>query len=234
MNIKITSLFIAIILTVTACNSQTNTQVLSPTKFSENLKSADNATVLDVRTPGEFADGFIENAINIDYNGAEFKDEISKLDKDKTYYVYCLSGKRSESAASYMLSNGFKNVINLEGGILAWQASNLPLVTTSSTTKADKISFDEYTKMITSDTMVLVDYFAPWCAPCIKMQPMLEELSKEYAGKVKVIRLDIDQNKNLAKQLEIVSIPVIKIFVKGKETWTHEGYIEKGALVKQL
>lgn len=234
MNIKITSLFIAAIFFFTACNSQAKNQVLPPAEFSQQIKTTGNATILDVRTPSEFADGYIENATNIDYNGEEFKDEISKLDKDKTYYVYCLSGKRSESAASYMRSNGFKNVINLEGGILAWESNKLPLVTTSTTPKQDKISFEEYTKMITSDTLVLVDYFAPWCGPCIKMQPMLEEIAKEYAGKVIVIRLDIDQNKNLAQRLNIAAIPILKTFMKGKETWTHQGYIEKAALVKQF
>lgn len=234
MKIKITSMLVAIILLFTACNSQATESVLSSKDFSEKIKTTENAIVLDVRTPGEFADGFIENAINIDYNSAEFKDEISKLDKDKTYFVYCLSGKRSESAAGYMRSNGFKNVINLQGGTLAWQANNLPLVTTSTESKKDKISFEEYTNMITSDTMVLVDYFAPWCAPCIKMQPMLDELAKEYAGKVTVIRLNIDENKELAQKLNIVSIPVLKTFVKGKETWNHDGYIEKGELVKQF
>lgn len=82
--------------------------------------------------------------------------------------------------------------------------------------------------------MVLVDYYAPWCAPCIKMKPMLEEISNEYAGKVKVIRLDINENKELAKRLNIVEIPILKIFVKGKETWTHQGYMEKADLVKQF
>jgi thioredoxin len=124
-------------------------------------------------------------------------------------------------------------VINLEGGILAWQGNNLPLANTSALA-ADKISFDAYTQMIISDTMVLVDYYAPWCAPCIKMKPMLEEISNEYAGKVKVIRLDINENKELAKKLNIVEIPVLKIFVKGKETWTHQGYMEKADLVKQF
>ena len=234
MKIKITSVLVAIILLFTACNSQANENVLSPKAFSEKIKTTENAVVLDVRTPGELADGFIENAINIDYNGSEFKDEISKLDKDKTYFVYCLSGKRSQSAADYMRSNGFKNVVNLDGGTLAWVNNKLPLVTTSAAPKKDKISFEEYTSMITSDSKVLIDYYAPWCAPCIKMQPMLDELSKEYDGKVKVIRLNIDENKELAQKLNIVSIPVLKIFVKGKEVWNHDGYIEKGELVKQF
>jgi thioredoxin len=234
MNIKLISFLSALVLLTISCNSQSASQVLKATDFNQKLKEDKNVFVLDVRTPEEFAEGYIENAVNINVNSAEFKDEIAKLDKNKSYLVYCLSGKRSASAASYMRSNGFKEVINLEGGILAWQSNNLPVVTVSSQPKADKISFEEYTKMITTDTKVLVDYYAPWCAPCIKMKPMLEELAKEYEGKVKIIRLDINENKQLAKQLNVVEIPVLKIFVNGKEIWNHNGYIEKEDLKKHL
>lgn len=233
MNIKFLSFLLTAIVMSVSCNSQNAGQVLSPAAFNQKISTATDVVVLDVRTPGEFAGGFIANALNIDYNDADFNAEIAKLDKNKTYLVYCLSGKRSASAAAYMRSNGFKEVLNLEGGILAWQGNNLPITTTAAPV-ADKISFEAYTQMITSDTMVLVDYFAPWCAPCIKMKPMLEEITKEYAGKVKVIRLDINENKELAKKLNIVEIPILKIFKKGNETWMHQGYIEKADLIKQF
>lgn len=217
-----------------ACNSKNTEQVLSPEAFNDKIKQTPNAIVLDVRTPGEFAEGYLDKAINIDINGSNFESEISKLDKNKTYFVYCLSGKRSASAASYMRSNGFTSVINLDGGILAWQAKKLPIVQTSASATPDKISMDAYQKLITSDTLVLVDYYAPWCAPCMKMKPMLEQLEKEYAGKVKVVRLNIDENKALTQTLNIEAIPIVKTFLKGKEIWTHKGYIEKDELVKQL
>ncbi|MCC6514878.1 MAG: thioredoxin [Chitinophagales bacterium] len=230
--------FIALLLTIsfisTSCNSQNAGQVLTPTAFNEKMNTTSDAEILDVRTPEEYAGGFIKNAQNIDYNSAAFEEEISKLDKNKTYFVYCLSGKRSASAASVMRKNGFANVVNLDGGILAWQSANLPIVTENSKAVADKITMEMYQQMITSDTLVLVDYFAPWCAPCMKMKPMLEEIEKEYAGKVKVIRLDINENKQLAQQLKIAEIPILKTFVKGKETWVHKGYIEKADLVKNL
>ena len=223
----------AVLITI-SCNSQNAAQVLKPLDFQKKINSTQNIVVLDVRTKEEVQSGFIENAINIDYNNDEFKNEIAKLDKNNVYAVYCLSGKRSASAASYMRSIGFKDVINLDGGILAWQNENLPLVTTSTKPIQDKISLEEYNKMITSDTKVLVDYYAPWCAPCIKMKPMLEELTNEYKGKVKIIRLDINENKQLAKQLNIVEIPVLKIFIDGNETWSHNGFITKDDLKKQL
>lgn len=234
MNIKLFSFLIALLIITLSCNSQNAANELNAVEFKQQIKSTNNAFVLDVRTPGEFAEGFIENAVNINVNSAQFKDEIAKLDKNKTYFVYCLSGKRSASAASYMKSVGFKDVINLKGGILAWQGNNFPLVTAETSTVTDKISMEEYNKMINSGTKVLIDYYAPWCAPCIKMKPMLEELEKEYDGKVKIIRLDISENKQLAKKLNIVEIPVIKVFENGKETWNHNGYIDKEALKKQL
>ncbi|HNE51322.1 MAG: thioredoxin domain-containing protein [Chitinophagales bacterium] len=231
---KLFSFIVAVLLFAVSCNSQSSDQVLNAAAFKDKIAQTKDAEILDVRTPEEYAGGYIENAKNINYNGSEFKSEVEKLDKNKTYFVYCLSGARSASAASYMRSNGFKHVINLEGGILAWQSQNLPLASETAAAVADKISAEAYTQMITSDTAVLVDYYAPWCAPCLKMKPMLEEISKEYAGKVKVIRLNIDENKGLAQQLNITAIPVLKKFEKGKETWSHEGYIEKAALVKAL
>lgn len=75
------------------------------------------AIILDVRTQREFDYGHLENAIIIDIYQKSFKDEVNKLDKNKTYYVYCKTGIRSRNAVNYMMQSGFKNVCNLEGGI---------------------------------------------------------------------------------------------------------------------
>lgn len=233
MNIKLISflLITGLFLTV-SCNSQNAGTVLNPAEFNKKINTTSGAIVLDVRTPEEFAGGYIANAVNINYNGNDFQDEIAKLDKNRTYFVYCLSGKRSASAASYMRSKGFRNVINLDGGILAWQANNLPLTTTA--TIADEFSYISYKQMITSDTTVLVDFYAPWCAPCMKMKPMLEQIAQEYTGRIKLVRLDISKNKDLAKQLNIVEIPLFKIIKKGNEVWSHQGTVEKEELIKQF
>ena len=84
---------------------------------------------LDVRTPDEFAGGHLVNALNIDVEGATFDSELSKLDKDATYAVYCRSGRRSSVAIDRMKDAGFTNVVNMNAGILEWQAAGLPLVT---------------------------------------------------------------------------------------------------------
>ena len=85
------------------------------------LKNEKKAIVIDVRTPAEWQQGVIAGAdLFIDYNGANFKQQIAKLDKSKTYIIYCRSGGRSAGASQAMTDAGFKNVINMQGGIMSW------------------------------------------------------------------------------------------------------------------
>lgn len=86
------------------------------------IASTANMTILDVRTPEEYATGHLENALNIDYKAASFRNEIGKLDKNKPYLVYCRSGKRAAESVKIMNELGFTDVKNLAGGILQWQA----------------------------------------------------------------------------------------------------------------
>lgn len=75
--------------------------------------NTDNMIILDVRTPEEFSDTHVEGAKNFDIFAANFKDQISKLDKNKNYKVYCRSGNRSGQAERLMKSMGFKDVENI-------------------------------------------------------------------------------------------------------------------------
>jgi rhodanese-related sulfurtransferase len=83
-----------------------------------NKIAEDNVVLIDVRTPGEISEGYIAGAAHfIDFYSDGFQNEIKKLDKDKTYVVYCRSGGRSGKAAKFMVENGFNTVFNLNGGI---------------------------------------------------------------------------------------------------------------------
>jgi phage shock protein E len=84
--------------------------------------------ILDVRTPGEFASGHLEGAVNIDYYDEGFKQKIGNLDRGKTYLVYCRSGSRSSRAFALMKSLGFSTVYEMRGGITAWMESGQPVV----------------------------------------------------------------------------------------------------------
>jgi len=83
--------------------------------------------LVDVRTPEEYENGHIKNAININYYGKDFSDRINKLNKDKPIYVYCKSGARSGKSAIILKNLGFKTIYDLKGGILNWDDKNLPL-----------------------------------------------------------------------------------------------------------
>ena len=83
--------------------------------------------IIDVRSPDEFLSGHIKGAVNIDIYDPSFGTNILKLNAKKQYIVNCQSGGRSSSACAFMHRNGFKKVMNLEGGILAWKREGLPI-----------------------------------------------------------------------------------------------------------
>lgn len=96
---------------------------INPDEFNKLREENPDAIVIDVRTPGEFTQGSIDGAINIDLRNPNFAQNINSLDKNQTYLVYCRTGKRSASACQIMQEEGFGNLYNLQGGITAWQAA---------------------------------------------------------------------------------------------------------------
>jgi len=94
---------------------------LNEKAWASQLNQDDNAIVLDVRTDEEINEGIIKNAIHADIqNPQEFMTILERLDKEKSYYVYCRSGKRSQMACEIMKQSGFKTTYNLDGGISSW------------------------------------------------------------------------------------------------------------------
>ena len=94
---------------------------LEPKAFKQKLTEEENAVLLDVRTPSEFASGHIPNAVNINLQSLSFKKQLKDLDPSVAYLVYCKSGRRSMMACRIMDSAGFDKTFNLKGGILKWQ-----------------------------------------------------------------------------------------------------------------
>lgn len=117
---------VSVLLVLTGCSSSGATD-LSATEFqAKTLESG--VIILDVRTPGEFMEGHLVNAINIDVENPSFAAEIEKLDKTATYAVYCRSGRRSANAVATMKDAGFSSLFNLNAGVQEWAAAGLPLV----------------------------------------------------------------------------------------------------------
>jgi thioredoxin len=234
MKLYILNLFTAFVILLISCsNGQNNNNTLPAIAFSDKIKSLPDAAVIDVRTPEEYQKGYLPNAINIDWNGGDFETKINAYDKSKPVFVYCLSGARSGKAAEKMRDMGFKEVYALKGGILKWRAANLPETTNSAitTTGMNKAQFDELLK---TDKMVLVDFYADWCAPCLKMKPYLEEIANENKDQLQVIRINADDNKELLNILNIDALPVLMLYKSNSLKWSNVGFISKEEVLKQV
>ena len=108
--------------------SQSEVEVLEPQAFIERVKADTSAIILDVRQPEEFAEGHLAQAINLDWlNQTVFINGLAKLNKQKTYYIYCRSGRRSQAAAGKLKAEGFQ-VIDLKGGYLHWVEVGMPVI----------------------------------------------------------------------------------------------------------
>lgn len=98
----------------------------APDIYEDGLK--EGVVLIDVRTPEEFEEDHIANAININFYDADFEKRIAAYNNKKTIYVYCKSGGRSNAAALKMLQMSFSKVVNLEGRITAWKDLKKPVV----------------------------------------------------------------------------------------------------------
>ncbi len=213
-----------------AAGAQTS---LRAADFDKSYKSAKDPVLVDVRTPGEFARGFIEKATLIDISKADAQQRLLRLPKDQPIYVYCLSGSRSWDAASYLKKKGYTQVYDLSGGIMSWSRAGLP-ISRSSAAVAKPDWTSERLKSTISSTKgpVLVNFYAPWCAPCKQMEPSFSALSKEFAGKVVFHHIDLDKNASLADAERIASIPVTRMYVNGKLVTEKSGFIPEAELRK--
>lgn len=213
-----------------ACGSSGQKVVnLTANEFEKQI-GASEIQLVDVRTPQEFAERHIANAENIDINQSDFKEALNKLDKEKPLYLYCLSGGRSSSAANIATAEGFKNVFNLEGGILSWANSGKPIEVGEASKKSTSMSQQDYLKLINKEKLVLVDFNAVWCAPCKILKPRVEKVISKNAERVELLDIDVDKNAEIANYMKVESIPLLIMYKQGKEVWRKLGLAEEKEL----
>ncbi len=107
---------------LTSIDAQTSYDLIQENQDSEDF------IIIDVRTPGEYNEGHIKNAVLIDFYKSDFVPKLEELDKNKRYFIYCRSGSRSGRTLLMMDDLGFKDVYNMQNGINEWKALSLPLV----------------------------------------------------------------------------------------------------------
>lgn len=202
-------------------------------EYEQKLGASPNAQLIDVRTPQEYAEGHLKDAVNMDINNTDFDKMIGKLNKDKPVFVYCLAGSRSAQAVDIMKGMGFKEVYNLAGGIMKWERAGKPVTAGEGTTRPKGMTVAEFNELINKRNYVLVDYNAPWCVPCKKMLPYIERLAEKDKDRLILVKIDADDNKDLLAERNIQNIPYLELYLDGKLVWKHEGYIEEADLLKE-
>lgn len=95
---------------------------------AEMIRTGGEILIVDVRTPGEFQAGHLENAVNVDFRGADFAGGLAKLPHDRPVLVHCQSGGRSTSSLPAFEAAGFHDITHMDGGFGSWQSAGLPVV----------------------------------------------------------------------------------------------------------
>jgi phage shock protein E len=119
--------FILLSFVLTSCVAQDTAhyKVINQAEYEQAIKSNQQIQLVDVRTPEEYNEGHLENALNININHSNFKELVQKLDKEKPIYIYCRSGVRSRKAGAVLEKMGFKQIFDLQGGILSWTGKTI-------------------------------------------------------------------------------------------------------------
>jgi thioredoxin len=227
-----------------ACGSENTTQEqngqvveqLVAEDFEKKLSSSSDVQLIDVRTPEEFNEKFIKNAINIDFNDPDyFASEIAKLDKTKPTFVYCYSGGRSADAVEMMSAQGFQELYELKGGISKWLSASKPVeISTVANNSQDEMTDEDLQKRLGTDKLVLIDFSAVWCAPCKKLSPILDKLGEEMNAEVEVIKIDVDKNPAIAQKYKVEGLPTLLLFKNSNVVWQQQGFIDEPELKEVL
>lgn len=112
---------------ISLAQSADSATVVSVETFEKMSKKKKKTVILDVRTPEEVAEGHLPGAKNIDVQDELFQQNIEQLNKNKTYLLYCRSGKRTAVAGAKMKAAGFKKVYMMDGGITSWKEKGKPV-----------------------------------------------------------------------------------------------------------
>lgn len=220
----------ALVLVLAGINANAQEVVkLAPNEFEQKLKAASDGQLVDVRTPEEFKDKHLKDAMNMNYKDDEFQTQLASLDKNKPVFVYCLAGPRSTAAAAIMKEKGFKEIYELDGGITGWIGNKKPIVKAKKE-KAEGMSLkalNEYTK---GNKLVIVDFNAVWCGPCRKMKPFLDKAAKEKADVVTILPVDADISQELVEHYRIEALPTLLLFKNSKQLLRHEGFLDQSGI----
>jgi thioredoxin len=217
--------------TIEAQTSEAKPEISFET-FEAKLKQASpNPQILDARTVEEYNYNHIKGAIHIDAaNDAEFQKVADKLDKKRPVFVYSINNGRSVTVAKKLKEQKFSETYVLPGGLSKWIGAGRPV----ETTVGNGLSVDQYKQLVQSEKLVLVDVQSKFCGGCKKLAPIVDSVATEKAGELKVVKIELFDNKQIGKELNIESIPTLILYKDNKIVWQKSGFTSKDALDKVI
>lgn len=93
---------------------------------------------------------------------------------------------------------------------------------------------DNFNTILSSEPLVLVDFFATWCGPCKMMHPVLEGVKEQMGDKIRILKVDVDKNENLSAQYRIQSVPTLMLFKNGEMVWRQSGAMKQADLIQLI
>jgi len=224
-NILITLIMLLTLQASWAQNTKTNQEAISFETFVTKLQAASpNPQLLDVRTPEEYKISHLKGAVNLSLtNEADVQKYIDKLDKNKPVFVYSINNGRSGVLVKKLQEQNFKEAYELPGGISKWIGEGKPLESSVSA----GLTQAEYQQLISSQKLVLVDVQSKYCGGCKKLAPVVDSVAHQNAEQLKLVSIELFENKELGNALDIASIPTLILYKDNKIVWRKNGRITR-------
>lgn len=205
---------------------------LSFEEFVSKLAQASaNAQILDARTAEEYKLNHLKGAVNFSVaNEVELQQQIDKLDKAKPVFVYSINNGRSTALAKKLVAQNFKEVYDLPGGISRWIGEGKPVESTT----GKGLTLAEYQQLLKSDKLVLVDVHSKFCGSCRKLSPIVDSVASEKSNELKVVKIELFDNKQLGDALNIQSIPTLILYDGDKIVWQNSGLTSKATIEEAI
>ena len=218
--VKNSFLAIVFLLSVVGFAQNQNAPTLPIESFYSKIKEQPKAQIIDARGPEEFAINHINGAVNFNLESKNYEQFVAQLDKSKPVFIYSIGAGRSAQLAKELSKKGFSDVYILQGGIAAWIGSGKSYYANSK----NKLSLEEYNKIVADNNTVLVDIGSRYCGACKKVKPVLETIKAEYGTNLKVVEIDLEDNPQIIADLKTIKVfPTLILYQKGKVTFKKDG-----------